>query len=368
MKILLLGLTKIKYMPYARFYLEQLCVPGNEVHLAFWNRDLQPEQKPAQQVILHEFSRSQNDEEHPVKKIGSFREYRRFACRLLDSGNFDLVVILHSLTGAVVFDRLKKYAGRYILDYRDVTYESFLPYRRLIASMVNLSALTLVSSDAFRTLLPQSDKILTSHNISPEEYTARPVRMETVHTPVRIGFWGYIRNPKVNLKIMEHLGNDPRFELHYYGSKQKTAMQLKTYCIYNKLKNVFFHGEYSPEERSGFASKTDIVHNMYDNDAVMSRAVSNKYYDALIFRLPQLCTHGSYMGRLVDEKGIGISVDPEDSLFADRVFAYYNCLNAERFDAACDKELDRVLGEYHACTEAIHALCISLNASLSEDK
>lgn len=361
MKILLLGLTKIKYMPYARFYLEQLCVPGNEVHLIFWNRDEKPEPRPEYDVILHEFTCFQKDEEHPFKKLRSFKKYRTFAGHILDGGDFDLVVVLHSLTGAVVYDKLKRYSGRYILDYRDITYEKFRPYKRLIASMVNNSALTYVSSDAFRSSLPQSDKILASHNITPGDYHERPEHSRSSgQLPLRIAFWGYIRHAEVNLNIIKRLGNDPRFELHYYGREQKTAQQLKTYCAYNTVKNVFFHGEYTPGQRVAFAACTDLVHNMYDNDEVMKRAVSNKYYDALVFRLPQLCTEGSYMGTLVKEKKIGLALNPSDEDFADKVFDYCSNLSMECFDEACERELERVLAEYSASTAALNALCDTL--------
>ena len=43
MKILIMGFSKIKYMPYINFYLGNIDVAANDVHLLYWNRDLMPE-------------------------------------------------------------------------------------------------------------------------------------------------------------------------------------------------------------------------------------------------------------------------------------------------------------------------------------
>ena len=40
MKILILGFTKMKFMPYASFYLDKIDYKKNQVEVVYWNRDM----------------------------------------------------------------------------------------------------------------------------------------------------------------------------------------------------------------------------------------------------------------------------------------------------------------------------------------
>ena len=73
--------------------------------------------------------------------------------------------------------------------------------------------------------------------------------------------------------------------------------------------------------------------------------MGNKYYDGVLFRLPQLCTKGSQMGSLCTKYGIGLECDPADENFLDEVYKYYTELDEAALSTACDKELERVLSE-----------------------
>jgi hypothetical protein len=130
MKILIMGLGKLKFMPYINFYLDSLDKQSNSVHVLYWNRDLKQEDTSRfESITLHEFRCFQEDDAPKASKVKSFLKYRRFALELLKKESFDLVIVLHSLTGVVVCDYLKKhFRGKLIFDYRDVTYESFAPY------------------------------------------------------------------------------------------------------------------------------------------------------------------------------------------------------------------------------------------------
>ena len=63
----------------------------------------------------------------------------------------------------------------------------------------------------------------------------------------------------------------------------------------------FFTANICPD-RFKFAARTDLIHNIYANDGKTTYAMGNKYYDGIALYLPQLCSIGSFMGRLVQEK------------------------------------------------------------------
>jgi hypothetical protein len=348
MKILIMGFTKIKYMPYMNFYVENLDCMQNEVHLLYWNRDCKDEISPSRKITYHELSLYQEDDVAKFKKILSFYQYRRFALNLLEDEQFDLVIVLHSIPGVLINDYLiERYKGKYILDYRDYTYENIKLYKKVIHKLVNNSYSTFVSSNAFREILPLSEKIYTSHNILVDSLNHRNA-LKIKDVPIKLSFWGFIRHEKINREIIKKLANDGRFELHFYGREQTVAINLKKYVSEIGAKNVFFHGEYKPVDRYEFAKSTSIIHNLYDNDVTMTKAMANKYYDGMIFRIPQICNLGSYMGGEITKAGIGLACDPYTDTFPDAIYEYYTNLDMELFSINCDNELKCIMEEYNA--------------------
>lgn len=358
MKILILGFAKIKYMPYVNFYLDNIKKTSNEVHLLYWNRDLNDEDTSAlSDITLHEFRCRQEDNVSPLLKIKSFVKYKKYALEILNSDKFDFIIILHSLPGALLCDALqKRYKGKYIFDYRDSTYERFKVYKNTIGKLVKGSIATFVSSNAFRRFLPESEKnkIYTSHNMLMDSLSHRDEKEKygVESDKIRIAFWGFIRNERVNREIIKKISQDSRFELHYYGREQQTAINLKEYVRELNAKNVFFHGEYKPEDRYKFVRETDIIHNIY-NDGNMMIAMGNKYYDAAFFYIPLVSMRGSFMAETAKRAKIGFEADPYDEDFSEQLFTAYSRLDRKQFLRNCDKELERVIYEYNSGADFI---------------
>ena len=290
MKILIMGFAKIKYMPYLHFYLNNIDRKANQVHLLYWNRDLSDE--PLEQfkdLTLHEFRFYQEDDVSIIKKLSGFLKYRRFAGKILKQ-DFDRVIALHTFPAILNLDRLKKkYHNRYIFDYRDKTYENLGFFKKMIAELVTHSCATFVSSDGFRNVLPASRKIYTTHNLNPDDISSRDqITINHKSSPrIRLSFWGFIRNEDLNRVLIDRIAEDSRFELHFFGREQAIAKRLKEYAA-ERTDRICFHGEYSPSQRFDFAATTDLMHNLYDYGNAMV-LMANKYYDSVIFRIPQLC-------------------------------------------------------------------------------
>ncbi len=358
MKILIIGFAKIKYMPYLNLYLENIDTEENEVHVLYWNRDLQQEDvSHLKNVSLHEFKCYQEDDVSRLTKIGSFLKFRSFTKALIKKEKFDFLIVLTSVLSVLISDvLLGKYKNKFFFDYRDATYERISPYKRIIWSIVEKSRLTFVSSDAFRGYFPQSQqkKIHTTYNLLQDSLSHRDDKalFGTKSERIRIAFWGFIRHEEINIKIIKRLINDERFELHYYGREQETARNLKQYAESCNADNVFFHGEYRPEERYEFVKNTDIIHNIYD-DSNMMLAMGNKFYDGMIFRIPQICTKGSFMGKMAEKYGIGKQIHPDNPDFADDIYNYYSGIKTDEFKTACDKALKEVLQDNDRTTECI---------------
>lgn len=350
MKIAILGFTKISYMPYLHFYLEQIDRSRNEVHLLYWKRDGREDSAVPEGVKAQCLGLAMEDSIPLMKKLPKLLRYRSFAIKALKQIDPDFIIVLHSTTGITVHDFLtRKYRGRYIFDYRDVTYEGIGLYRNMVSSLVEGAALTFTSSDGFRKYLPTDAQILTSHNLTREVLTMREgCQSKQPSEKIRVAFWGLLRHRKINEAITKALAEDGRFELHYYGRAQGGMAELMSDAC-KRYDCVYFHGEYKPSQRAEFARQTDILHNLYDNsDKTTPIAMGNKYYDGAIFYLPQLCTDGSFMADAARHAGIGEGFDPYAPDFAERVYDFYTGINRERFMSACDVELSRILGEVEA--------------------
>lgn len=345
-------------MPYASFYLDQIDFLSNQVEIVYWNRDLKDEDlnKYGSSIKFHEFRDEMEDCISKKDKIQHFIKYRKFVKNILRTKRFDLIISLHTLPGLLVLDTLvKNYKRKFILDYRDSTFENNFIFGSLVKLLAKNAKVVFVSSDAFRKFLPHSGvDIETSHNILAESLKHRDDRKKgyVASKKIRIAFWGLLRHLTHNLLIIDRIANDPRFELHYYGRELSMGKQLREYISQNHIKNVFIHGEYVPEDRYEFSKYTDIIHNSY-NDANTLLAMGNKYYDGIIFRIPQLCMPGSYMAERCEKKGVGFSVDPLNENFASIVYELYSNLDFVSFEKNCDKDLETILEEYNRSTMII---------------
>ena len=351
MRILIIGPGKLKYMPYLHFYLDNMDWGANEIHIAYWNRDEKSEDASAYNgVELHEFKCYMVNDAPLKVKIRKYKKFRGFCIEIIKKNCFDKLIILHTLPGIMLYEYLVgRYKNKYILDYRDSTYESKSFFRYLIGRLVKCSYCTFVSSDAFRKFLPDSekDKTYTSHNLLEDSLKHRDY-VKIPSDRIRVAFWGFIREIEVNKQIIDRISHDLRFELHFFGREQYDALELKKYTRLIGATNVFFHGEYSPEERYLFVEETDLIHNIFGMGNInMSYAMSNKYYDSIIFCIPQVCQIGSFMGKMCAEHEVGIMTDPSENDFCSKLFSYYKSIDWSRFNMSCDKELDRVLCEYN---------------------
>ncbi len=344
-------------MPYLDFYLRNIDCKKNEVSVVYWNRDLKEENIPYEHVKFYEFRAKLDDDDKKFFKIYSFIKYKHYASKFLRK-NFDRVIVLHSLPGVLNWRILtKKYKERFIFDFRDLTYESIPIYKKIIASLVKCSAFTSVSSDGFRPFLPKEcgDKIYTNHNILEESLFHRDCGVNRIKSSIiRIAFWGFIREERLNKQIIKSIAGDRRFELHYYGREQQIALNLKKYAKDIGTSNIFFHGAYIPEDRYKFVQNTDLIHNIYSESKNVMLAMGNKFYDGIIFYLPQICMQGSFMGEIVEKEKLGFAVDPYSERFLDSIYERMKYVDEKNFKNTCNQFLHKCQNEIKDVKEKLH--------------
>lgn len=79
MKVLILGFTKITYMPYMSFYLNILKKNNCDIHLIYWKRDNVKDSEIDLEIKTYKYERYLEDSVPIGKKLTSFLGYRKFA-------------------------------------------------------------------------------------------------------------------------------------------------------------------------------------------------------------------------------------------------------------------------------------------------
>lgn len=349
MRVLLLGFGKIAYMPYMNFYLDALKDKDVQFELIYWDRDGKPDAEIPDRIFNAYKFEAHLEEQLPFKsKLKYFVKYRKFALKVLKQNTYDRIIVLHTTPGLTLLEYLIwKYKGRYLLDFRDVSYEYIPIYRKLVGALSKNSALTFVSSNAFRKFLPTKENVFTIHNYLEDSLNYKMLRKQSSRERkvIRVSYWGLVRQADVNKKLMDALGNDLRFELHYYGRMQQAGREMEQYAQSRNYKNVYFHGSYMPLDRYRFAQETDLIHNIYDCGYTTGNAMGNKYYDGIIFGIPQICSEGSFMGDVIIDKQVGVVISLEDAQIADKLWFYYQQMDWNIFESKCKEALMLVLKE-----------------------
>ena len=348
MKVLLLGFGKIAYMPYMNFYLDN--APDNvEFELIYWDRDGNKDAPvPSRISKAYKFEKHLEEQFSFRQKLKYFISYRFFALKILKYNEYDRIIVLHTTPGLTICDYLaRKYDNRYLLDFRDISYEYKSFYRKIVGYLARHANAVFVSSSGFRKFLPNDMNSIMIHNYNVDSLEHGFVKsmIDRKRDVLRVSYWGLVRQLELNKNVIDALGNDDRFELHYYGRMQQEGRDMEAYSIEKGYRNIFFHGAYMPEDRYVFAEQTDLIHNIYDVDFVTGNATGNKYYDGLIFHIPQICTAGSHMAKLISEDNVGLNIEIDDSCLADTIWNYYQGLDWSSFDEACDSSLEYILAE-----------------------
>lgn len=338
--ISLIFLGDLRYCPYLTRYTERLKAAGAEFEVLFWNRggfqlDLEPNYKYC--------PITSPDSLPKARKLIDFYGFRRWVKQQLKQSKPEGVVFLSTLSAMILNDVAAAYKGRYIYDIRDLSYEHISFYKALETRIIHESFFTAISSKGFQSFLPEHDYVI-AHNFNRndmQEHYAFTRREE----PLQIVWNGMVRFFDYQKRYLDQLKNDSRFELVYHGSGTELET-YKAYCGANDIRNVRFTGGYDNRDKAKLICPAAFLNNAYggvggDN---LRCAISNRYYDSMIYHIPQIVETGGFKAGEVERHGIGLAVEPGPGL-PERLYDYYQTLDADAFNAACDRALQEVLEE-----------------------
>lgn len=330
----------LKYCPYLSRYTERLKDKREPYEVLFWNRG-DFTLNISQEYFYYDSPSAENL--NKVYKLIDFLKFRSWIKEHISKSKPDKLIFLSTLTGILLCDLIKKYNHRYIFDIRDYSYENISLFRRAEKKLIDNSFFTAISSEGFTAFLPQH-KYIIAHNFNRNELINN-IKFIKYQTPLKIVWNGTVRFFDFQKNYIEALKNDERFLMIYHGAGTDLD-KYKEYCKINNIKNVVFTGPYDNKDKNKLLQGAAILNNCYggrDGDQ-LKYAISNRFYDGLIYHIPQLVEPHGYKASTTKKKAVGISLKADKRL-ADKLFEYYMNLPPDMFDASCESTLEEIIEE-----------------------
>ena len=332
----------LKYCPYISRYIERLENAQLDYKVYFWNRSKFNLQLSDHYIYYDEASELTKSK---IQKLLDFIKFRKWLIKQLKRGNHEKIIALSTLTGVFLGKFLYKRKGSYIFDIRDYSYEHIRPFYAIEKKVVENSAFTAISSAGFKVFLPDCEYVI-AHNFNRNDIID-DAKFKRAEDKISFVWNGVVRYFEFQRYYLDALKNDPRFDIVFHGDGPELEL-YKNYCADNGFTNVSFTGSYNNADKASLLKKAHILNNCYGYTHgagnKLKYAISNRFYDGMIYHIPQLVEPEGYKPEWTSSAGIGVAYPPDEH-FADMLYEYYRNIDSDSFDLACDNELQHVIDE-----------------------
>ena len=342
MRVLIAGFTTKKYMPYLDKYLEVLKQHSCDYDIVYMDRSDDSESVKIGNEYY--FNYKMPIEKRIWSKFLPYWGYMCYVGKILREGDYDKIIFL-TTAPAVLLAKfyLNKYKNKYILDYRDYTFEKIGLYRKLVERIIDDSYASFISSKGFEKFVGEHKNLFLTHNISNVEDACCLTSNEEITQNIIIGFVGCVRYFDVNSTLIDKLKNSEEIKLSYVGPAYDDC-NLKEYCQENKIENVSFIDSFDNKEKANLYKKITVVNSIYSlKSPEVLQAIPNRLYDAAIYKRPILVAKGTYLEKIVNKYGLGIAVDVYEDDLNSIIEEYLRAFDYKEFNEKCNRFLQDVL-------------------------
>ena len=348
-------LDSINRTPYIRKYIDAYPFTYDVI---LWDRNHNSESCGADTCYYFQTERLAYGIKEKIQKAKAYLQFSGYIKNILEKQDYDGVFVFAANTACLCASTLiKKYKGKYILDFRDYWQEKhkilYNMEKRLLANCYT----AVISSRAYETFLPpyhyymsHNSQFLNEAEIS--KFRTRAIKKERLV----LACIGGIKYPEYDKRVIDYFANDPRFELRYIGRGYDV---LDSYCVQKEYENVVIEGEFPIAETVDKYEGVDMILNMYGNHTPkLDYALSNKLYFGAQLGIPILVCPDTYMAEMITEHGTGFVVDISNSADKDTVYQKYLKVNWAEFYSRCDSFLEEIRND----EEAFRSMVISFTA------
>ncbi len=342
MKVAIILCSNIWFAPYISPYVQLLKGKGIDYDIISWNRD----GADAPQGV--QFNKQMPPRPSKYKKVSLFAEYIRFVKREVVSRQYDKLIVSSPQVAVMMAGFLKRrYEGNYIIDYRDLSVEQNRFLMPLFEKSIKYSYANVLSSPGFMKCLPKGYMYYISHNFDAEkiynclEQPYLPCNYNGNNVILTIGG---IRDYSSNIEVVNALANKPDFIVKFVG-KGTVSDRIQDYAEVNHIENLRFEGYYPKEKEAGYILESTFLNIFYPVKISHSTALSNRFYNSLLYKKPMIVTTNSIQGDYAEKYQLGLSLENCDNL-AEQIKAWYKDTDYSAFCERCNNLLREFLKDY----------------------
>lgn len=348
-KIALIIPGSLWYAPYVRNYTRILDEEKVEYGIISWNRE--GDDKPEGFQYNERCQKG-----HGSAGFSAYKGYIKFIKQTIKEQGFNRIIVFGpQMTCLLSTYLLLHFRNRYMIDYRDLSIEQKPGFKQLFALMLKFSCANVISSPGFKRCLPKRDYYL-SHNFD-ERAVCEALDNKSTDTTfntdngIDILTIGAIRDFSSNIEVTKAIANQEGFTLRFVGRGAGTVEQLQAYCDEVKATNVSFVGGYNKPEEAGYVKTSTFMNIFYPRIITHDTALSNRFYNSLIYRKPMIVTKDTIQGDYAEKYNVGVALTDCSNLTEDlKTFLQQDY---QAYCKRCDGLLMEFLNDQHEFVEAV---------------
>lgn len=357
MKVALILPGAVWFAPFVKIYTTYLENKNIDYSIISWNRDGGDPPYQFQYNI-----KPKNG--HGRATLKEYWYYFKYVRTVLRNQKFDRIIAFCSQTACMLADLLTtKYKGRYMIDYRDLSLEQRFGFKQLYSYVLKRSSLNVVSSPGFLKCLPKAEYVI-SHNFDIALVLNELNRKREISSfykkndNIRVLTIGGIRDYSSNVQIVNALANKSGFEVGFVG-KGNAAPLLEKHAEEIGAKNISFSGYYEKKDEPKYIEEASYINIYYPRIITHDTAMSNRFYNSLLYKKPMIVTKNTTQGDFVEKYGLGVAIENCDGL-EDKLKNFMQS-DYKQYEERCNQLLKKFINDYNVFDK-------SLNAFLKNEK
>lgn len=306
MRIALVLPGSIWYAPYLDNYKRILRKHAVTFDTISWNREGNDIEEGYQYNVICKTG-------HKSSSLSDYLGYIRFVKKTLMKQNYDKIVVFGpQMTCLLSLFVLRHYRNKYIIDYRDLSIEQKKGFKQLFSFMMKFSFANVISSPGFKQCLPKRNYVV-SHNFDADAVNNVLTNSHDIHQfnckgRIEILTIGAIRDFTSNVQVLDALANKHGFVLSFVGRGNGSTL-LAQHCNQMSIENVSFKGFYQKNEEEGYVKDSTFLNIFYPRIITHDTALSNRFYNSLIYKRPMIVTKGTTQGYYAEKYNVGVAID-----------------------------------------------------------
>ena len=322
----------LRYAPFLKTYEKIVSdIEGAEYDIIYLNRIPELDEIEDDRHIPVNWIKAGRNRQSTFEKLINAVNFSFFTRKILVKKHYDFIIVLTMMPAVLLGDYLvKRYSGRYIVDIRDYTKEMNSIYFHLEKAVIKHSANSIISSPGFVDFLP-SHNYCIMHNLNSVNTHDFKLQKRPVSERIIISYIGSIQYATQCKKMIDLVLKDDRFEFIFFGNEPK-GTEVSEYVLNCNCNRVRLMGSFLPADKERIYCASDLIFNCYGNDSLLvQKAISNKYYDAAIYKKPLLVSPKTIMSELSHNFAFSIDLDQAESLSP--LWEWYQGIDSTAFEA-----------------------------------